>query len=367
MDSGALRVWRGAYYDGVTASRHEVTLYLERGALRAIGESSGEIRWPYDTIGVMEGGTQGEPVRVARRPDDGASLVIADPEFGPALELHLRRRIAGARRSVWRFVPAVLFVVAGLGATYVWGIPRLAARVAQEVPREWEESLGTRMVATLGRENLRCGGDARQAALEKIVTRLTADGRGGGYAYTITILRDSMVNALAAPGGSLVVFHGLLAAAESADEVAGVLAHEVQHVVQQHGTRGILREVPLRLLAAALIGDAGIASTASDLAMSLGSLRYQRNDERDADREGLRVLAASGISPRGLSDFLTRLDAGGSQSRPLVRYLSTHPSSASRLAMLAQVSGSASPTDPPLLSPAEWAALTAPCGTSQSE
>ncbi len=359
--TGGLGEWRGAFYDGVTATRHDVVVLLDRGAVRVLGAEVGEVRWPYDQVGVLDGGGAGDPVRVARGPDDGASIVVDDPAFRAAMEAHLRRRVAGsAKRPFWRYLPLIVAVVTGLGAVYVWGIPALAGRVAARVPVEWEESIGQQTVRTLTAGGV-CRGAGRQEAMERIIERLTADGRGGRYTYTVTILADPTVNALAAPGGQLVVFHGLLAKAESPEEVAGVLAHEVQHVVRQHGTRSVLREIPLRLLAAVVVGDAGIASTATDVALSLGSLRYQRGDEEDADTEGLLMLEAAGVSPGGLGSFLARLDRGNG-SGPMLRYLSTHPSSAERLARLDLASRAARDTDPPLLSAAEWRALTAPCG-----
>src|SRR5690606_1638034 len=117
---------------------------------------------------------------------------------------------------------------------------------------------------------------------------------------------DSLVNAFAAPGGYIVVFQGLLEASESAEEVAGILAHEIQHVVQRHGTKAILEALPLQLAAAALGGDQAAALFVG-AASTLGVLSYRRRDETAADREGFRMLRAARIAPDGMMRFFERL------------------------------------------------------------
>jgi predicted Zn-dependent protease len=196
-----------------------------------------------------------------------------------------------------------------------------------------------------------------------MVARLTADGRGDRYTFHVTVIDDSLVNAMAAPGGQLVFFHGLLDAAATPEELAGVVAHEVQHVVLRHGTAGILRQIPLRLLVAAVTGGGGIGDHAIGAAATLGTLAYARGDEESADREGMRMLQAARVGTDGMVSFMGKLASlNGVEGDPgLANYLSTHPASADRARVLAELATAVRYSAVPLLSEAEWAAVRAPC------
>ena len=240
---------------------------------------------------------------------------------------------------------------------YFWGVPMLANSVAEKVPVSWEEKVGSSVAAAVASSARPCTDPAAVGALGQIVQRLAADGRGGRYTFRVSIIDDKAVNAVAAPGGYIMVFRGLLESAQSADEVAGVLAHEMQHVVLRHSTRQVLREMPFRLIGAA-IGD----SRAIDIVTTVGAYRYGRADERAADREGLRTLRAAGISPNGLIAFFERLEVTeGERGGSVPTYLSTHPSTASRVAELKALGAGAAYTGEPVLDADAWAALRGAC------
>jgi predicted Zn-dependent protease len=136
------------------------------------------------------------------------------------------------------------------------------------------------------------------------------------------------VNAFAAPGGVVVVFSGLIRAAGSAEELAGVLAHEVAHAELRHTLRGVIKSIGLRALAATVTGDIS-GSVFADAAARLTELRFSRDAEREADAEGLRRLVAARIDPSGMIRFYEKLSAGQRFSPPSI--LSTHPAGGERL------------------------------------
>ncbi|HKS05843.1 MAG TPA: M48 family metallopeptidase [Gemmatimonadaceae bacterium] len=356
------RFWRATYFDGHTAARYAVEVRVDEDGLTMLGESIGPVTWRYDTMRQSAGLLATDPVRFERGGDTPEVLVIDD---GRVLEAILalapgRQRFVKRARGFFsprRTIAAAAALVLALLVAYFWGVPTLANSVAAKVPVSWEEKVGSSVAAAVAQTARPCNDPAATAALERIVQRLAADGRGGPYTYRVSIVDDKMVNALAAPGGYIVVFRGLLESAQSADEVAGVLAHEMQHVVLRHSTRQVLREVPFKLIGAA-IGE----SAAIDIVTTVGAYRYGRADERAADREGLRTLRAAGISPNGLIAFFERLQASeGQRGGSLPAYLSTHPSTASRVADLRALAGSAAYTSTPALDAAEWAALHGAC------
>ncbi len=161
-------------------------------------------------------------------------------------------------------------------------------------------------------------------AVEAIGQRLTT---GSAYRYRWYVTRDPSLNAFAVPGGIVVVHTGLIEAADSADELAGVLAHEVEHVEQRHSLKAMVQQAGLRLAVAVLIGDLGMAGQAAG---QLSGLSFSRDSEREADTRGLQRLVSAGIDPDGMLRIFAKLDAGhGGQAPPA--WLSSHPAVPERI------------------------------------
>jgi len=359
--------WDAAYFDGKSARRHVVTVERTRTGLLIRGESVGEMQWPYVEMRRDERVAPDEPIRYERGALDAPEvLVVADPSFLPAMRgtkaaggalASLRRRSIGAL-----LLPAIV-ALAAIVAFWVYALPVLAARVAASVPVELEDRLGRSAVNLVTEGATTCTDAPRRAAIDKMLATLVADGRGGRYSYRVTIIDDSLVNAFAAPGGHIVLFQGLVAQAGSAEEVAGVLAHEIQHVTQQHGLQSILREMPGRLLLSSLFGSNPLGGSVASAAYTLGSLSYARADELAADLGAVRMLTDAQVDPNGMIQFFRRSTQASSRDSRLMNYISTHPSNAARIEALdaeAQAeAANASPT--PILSATEWAALRAAC------
>ncbi len=357
--------WQATYFDGRSAKRHEVSVERTSSGLVIRGAEVGEIAWAWPELRRDERTMPDEPIRYERgdllAPE---VLVVADPSFLPAMR-GVRETGSALSRLRRRTLTSLLLpafaVIAVIAALWVWALPHLAARVATRVPVEWEEALGARAVQGITASSRVCAEPGRVAAMEKMMATLTADGRGGRYTYRVQVVDDDGVNAFAAPGGYIVVFQGLLAAAASADEVAGVLAHEIEHVVQQHAVTGILRDMPMHLALASAVGSSPLGGSVAQVAYQLGSSSYQRSDERAADAGAIRILGAARISPEGMLDFFRR-DAGEGRSESgLLNYMSSHPNSAERLAALEEAAAALPPAAGPVLTAGEWAALRASC------
>jgi predicted Zn-dependent protease len=174
---------------------------------------------------------------------------------------------------------------------------------------------------------------------------------------------DSSVNAFAVPGGRMVIYRGLLARTGRAEELAGVLAHEMQHVLLRHGTRAALREIPIRVFVSMVAGDLVGAREAARALGTLGVLRYGRRDELEADREGLRLLQAAAVDPGGMVAFFDTLAAAGPDLPRGFAYMSTHPPTAARRAGLAALA-TATPAAWTPLDVGDWTALRDRCRAS---
>jgi beta-barrel assembly-enhancing protease len=201
---------------------------------------------------------------------------------------------------------------------------RIAGVIADRIPIAKEQQFGRRVFESL-RGSLKLQDSSADATLVRdLGQRLTA---GSRFQYEFHVTEDPTLNAFAMPGGVIVVHTGLIRAARRPEELAGVLAHEVQHVEQRHSLKAVVKEMGLRGLWAAFTGDLG-ATLAGQAALELGALRFSRDAEREADEKGFAALVRQDIDPSGMVDFFGTMAKESGASPPA--WLSTHPASEAR-------------------------------------
>ncbi len=212
--------------------------------------------------------------------------------------------------------------------------------------------------------------------------------------FTFFMMKDREVNAFATVGGYVGVNAGLVLVADTEDEVAAVLGHEIAHVTQSHVLRSVERakrdSIPilLAMLGAIAIAEAGGSSGANAAMATMASaqgiaaqrqINYTRSNESEADRLGIRTLVRSGYDPRAMAEMFERMQAlersnrGGDKYRT-PDYLMSHPVTTTRIAeakeRAAQVAASearftptATASDNPLLPSSLRIATIAPGGS----
>jgi predicted Zn-dependent protease len=182
--------------------------------------------------------------------------------------------------------------------------------------------------------------------LNNLGSRLAAESSASGRTLTFFTISDPSINAFALPGGYIGVHTGLIQSAENESELAGVLAHEIAHISQEHLTRMIAQQnrnylptlaaIAVAILAGRSNANVGSAALATTQALSLqNQLNFTRENEREADRIGLDILTGAGFDPRGLSSFFNRLQrANRLYDSNAPDYLRTHPLDSQRIADL---------------------------------
>ena len=166
------------------------------------------------------------------------------------------------------------------------------------------------------------------AALGEMTQRMTAQILDNPYKFEVTVVKSDVVNAFALPGGYVVVFTGLMKKAESGEEVAGVLSHELNHVLQRHGLERIVKSLGLMTVAAIVFGNQqGLVGMMKQLGVELFTLKFGREQETEADLRGLQLLQRAKIDPSGMITFFERLSE---KDQGRMEWLSTHPMSAAR-------------------------------------
>lgn len=257
----------------------------------------------------------------------------SDKGFG-----HSKRRIA---LEIGGIVLALALLVWGA----LWLAAALAGPLASLVPPSVEVALGEAAWSQVAPPSARCTNPEPERYVETIAAPLLEHVDAEGYTFEFTVVDRPEVNAFALPGGFVTVHMGLLDEAETGEEVAAVLAHEIAHVTERHGLRRILRQVGGATLIGLLTGWADVGVLVG-VAEDVLSTAYDRDQERDADAVGRRLLVAAGIDPSGMATFFRRLEAQGPNGPA---FLSTHPDPGERAeaAAAAKLEGPARALPPP--------------------
>ncbi len=262
---------------------------------------------------------------------------------------------------MWTVV-AIATAAAATILFFVYGLPWIARPASALVPVSWEEPVGESTVEVINQLFARgrklCGGPAGHAALQALTRKLAATIETP-YEIRVDVVNSDIVNALAVPGGRIIIFRGLIDRANSAEEVAGVLAHEMAHVIHRHPTQGMFNSIGWSALLSAFTGGASLSNTAvARLAAHLATSAHTRALESEADEGAVTMLDKAGIGTVGLAHFFESMEQLEKHGPQLPEYLSSHPQTAKRIDSI-EKDGSKPRT--PALSAADWQALKAIC------
>ncbi len=360
------------FYDGRTAARREVTARLDAERLEIVVDGEVLEKWPGDGLLVVDSGGEDDAVCLTHAANDSARLIVADAGFRAELlrrfpdMAHLTRSgpVTLRRAATWGAGFAVAAVIAVATVQY---LPGLGAAL---IPLRWEERAGRQTVDqvlalfTMGKTGSGvCTRPAGRAALDRLTARLGA-GIDSPYRFRVTVADISMANAFAAPGGHVVVFRGLFKAAESADAIAGILAHEFAHVIHRHPTEGVVRAAGLSMVLDLLTGNIAGGDVIAGAGKFVIGATYSRGAEAEADATAVEILTAAGISTAGLEAFFRKLakqekvEYGNARLAKVLEVISSHPRSAARAAAVAHRQGAATR---PALNRTDWQALKNIC------
>lgn len=223
------------------------------------------------------------------------------------------------------------------------GLPDLGDVVGiEDFSPTQERQLGEEIMREVRRDPAWLDDPEVEEYINRLGRRLAAASADSGRVFEFFVVKDVMLNAFALPGGYIGVHTGLILAAQSESELAGVLAHEIGHVTQRHIAQliGKQKQMSMVMLASILAAVAARDSRVSEAALSAGvagatqaQLSYSRDFEREADRLGLQTLEAAGLDVRGMAGFFERLQRATrlyENNAPV--YLRTHPLNTERIA-----------------------------------
>jgi len=226
-----------------------------------------------------------------------------------------------------QFYIICLALITFLVCAYFWLIPIIANQVAKRIPRAWEVSIGEQSYESISRNFVVDSSKTR--LVNEFFAALHIDSK---YPVKITVVKDSIMNAFAVPGGHIVVYTALINSMQHPEELAALLSHEYSHVALQHTTRTLFRSMGTYLLVSSLFGNwDGVAAVFVENANNLKTLEYSRKLEKEADMNGLKLLTERNIDPVGFSELFKTLKAGSKSQGELVEWMSSHPDTNRRI------------------------------------
>ena len=155
--------------------------------------------------------------------------------------------------------------------------------------------------------------------------------------FTIKVVEDDSINAMAIPGGFFYVNTGLILAADGESEMAGAMAHEIAHVAARHATRGASRAQLANIMSIPLIFVGGVGGLAAQQAMGVGLpmtfLKFSRAFEAEADYLGIQYMYKAGYDPNGMIEMFEKLEAI-EKKKPgsMAKIFTDHPLTPDRIA-----------------------------------
>lgn len=351
------------YFDGLTAADRQVSISLGATGVRFSGDSVAEQTWSYDGLGMVEQHHTGHPFRLTHEGFPGARLIVSDDQLVGALVSRAPQLRGGfslkgkGRALAWTGGIAAGFLI----AAYL--VVQLAPqRLAFVLPDSWRERVGGQVETSLTEGASRCTAPEGVSALAAMVARL-AEGNPELPPLSVQVYNIPVMNAFAMPGERIVITAELIRRANRPEQVAGVLAHEVGHVLKRHSEAQLVRATGLQILLSLMTGGGG--DTISTIASVATILSYTREAEAEADDVGLSLLERSAIDPLGLKEFFEILMAEeGKPStgtwRKIESAVATHPGTEDRIRKIHPLPDDVAAR--PVMTDEQWQALKKICG-----
>ncbi|MFA6262077.1 MAG: M48 family metallopeptidase [Bacteroidia bacterium] len=324
-------IYKARYYNGKSSTPYTVDILIKEDGIQIQYESDARektsVVWEKHSIHELEYSSALITLRSGKTfPYE--QLEITDPKaiqtYTRLFKVAFHKRVLRGNGALWLGIILVSFTALLLLGYFVL-LPWAADWGASKIPKDYEIELGKELYkSVLEGENIDSG---KTKAINQFFKEL---GTEQDYPIQITVVKKDIANAFALPGGGIVVYSHILDSMQSYEELAALLAHEFSHVQLKHATRNIFQSLSGRLLLSVFIGDlGGVSAVILQQADNLRSLGYSRKFEKEADENGLRILAQNSIDAEGMVRLFEQL--GKEEVIELNEMLSTHPDIENRI------------------------------------
>jgi predicted Zn-dependent protease len=361
------------FFDGVApvAQRAEISI-LENSTAPVLVVTPPELDpqiWPLCDIRALPDQAGRDILVLSHTANPVARLIIREPEARRILSARCPNLSKGAAvKGAGRLVTWSLAAVASVALIVFVLVPLMADQLAEFLPPAGEKALGDatfeQIRSALSSNDLVpvevCDNSDGLAALAIMQARLE-ENIELPYPLSIHVLDHKMINAFALPGGQIVIFRGLIDAAETPDEVAAVFAHEIGHVINRDPARGALRSAGSIGVLGLLLGDFAGGTAVLLMVERLIDATYSQEAEAKADSFAHETLAATGIQPSALATMFERLKKKHGDAEGFVAHFLAHPSLGDRIAAALNANNASNTDIRPSLNDTEWKAMQAIC------
>ncbi|MCP1547901.1 MULTISPECIES: M48 family metallopeptidase [Methylorubrum] len=348
----------GTFFDGLSARPRPVTLRLTF----RLEVSGGDVSRDWSLLD-LRAADAAPPLMRINHTQGPESIEFADETFAEALKARcpdLNRTESGGgltRLVLWSIAAGVSVLL-----TAVYGVPAASNLLAPLVPRAIEAQLGrsvdTQIVGLLGDPPL-CNDSAARTVLDRLTARL-AEGMALPETPQVTVRRHTVANALALPGGRVILLSDIIAKAKNGDELAGILAHEFGHVAARDPMRSVITAGGTSFLLSLVLGDLTGSTVLVTIGQAAISANYSRDAERTADAYAVTAVKRAGGDGAALAAILERITDADDEKPDATSFLRSHPVTAERSARIRSLAGQ-KPAGPGILSEAEWKSLQGIC------
>lgn len=384
------------YNDGITARTRDVHVAVTSGGLDILADDGALLdRWPGEDIHLLDPKSARGAVRFGVGDGDMARLTVQDKGARAAI-IERFPNVLNRRRLSWATVGRITgwsaFAAASL-AFVIWVVlPFVAVQVAGMIPQSVQRKVGEHFVPQLisivallehkKPQDMKCGSPAGDRALIRLRDRL-AKLAPKDIDFNIQVIDARMVNAVALPGGYIVMTRGILKFVDGPNELAGVLGHEMGHVVLNHAVENMIKVGGVTTLFSLMVGDVAGGAVILAVANALVRGSFSQQAEHAADDYGVTLLNREGYDSRPFAAFFSRLadkedrlramfEKGDKKTRVDVKpdkapppnnhggmrdWISSHPPSRDRAQYILDLSRSGGE----ILSDADWKALKTIC------
>ncbi len=353
------------FYDGESATKNIASVVIMSDGLLIISEDKKELLWHYGNIRQNEEVYSDTETHLVNLEHTNQKLIVEEPHFlsvvkkiFPSIRFYDPPRLLTLRRVAVTGVLLILFLIP---FSYFVLIPAFSEKVAKRIPVSFEESLSKPYLAMLVPKESRCNGDKEYKKIEAIFNRLTATIPESEYDFKLYVVKSDIVNAFALPGGHIVLYSELLQHTDRPEQVAGVLAHEIQHVTNRHGTESLVKDYSLGLILSVITNDTKSVEQTVGLAKYLGLMNYSRENETEADEGGMNMLRDAKIDSDGMVEFFEILDGQAGDVPDSLKYFSTHPQTGDRISRLKEISGGMEYKPEEIYTQKEWVEIKKIC------
>ncbi len=358
MTDASSREADAAWFDGLVNRRRAVRLRLS-GALEILENGVVVDQWPLASIRRADGLATELRLASSSAPEL-ARLVVTDGGFRSALIAACPALYAEETgvHTHWRIVGWSLAAAASILAVTIFGVPLIADRLAPMIPVSFEKRVGDMVNGQIGAifDTKTCSGEEGLKAFAKMMTAIESAGLAG-MPIEARVIRSGVRNAVALPGGRVYLFRGLLDEAETPDEIAGVLAHELGHVKHRDGMRRLVQAGGASFLVGLLFGDVTGSSAVIVATQQLLNSSYSREAESGADGVAIETMNSIGRSAVPAGELMLRVT--GDQKDGGASILASHPLTGDRLERFRREERPA--VGKPILDFGEWRALKEIC------